>query len=82
MNSGSGWYIFDGVRVQVDPCLVIWSLQNYCHMCGVLTPSARLQEPPNSIESTRVNAQACSLSVQFVQEYQESSSSSIVLGEN
>lgn len=46
-----------------------------------LTPSARLQETPNSTDSTRVNAQACSLSMQFIQGYQESSSLSIVLGE-
>ena len=28
MISGYGRYMFDGVRVQVDPYLVIWSLQS------------------------------------------------------
>lgn len=75
--------MLDRIHVQVDAYLVIWSpLQNYCHTCRGLTPSARLQEPSNSTDSTRLNAQACSLSMQFTQGYQESSSLNIVHGEN
>ena len=58
--------MFDKVCVEVDPYLVIWSAELLSYVGG-LTPSARLQEPPNSTKSTHIDAQACSLSVQFIQ---------------
>ena len=74
--------MFDGIGIQVDPNLVIGSLQNHCHTCRGLTPSARLQEPPNSTTSENISThEPVHCLCNMFKGYQESSSLSVVLGE-